>query len=358
MINKRDSNLSEMLDSVDMESVFDREGISYHSSRGSSGYQLSVKTCPFCGNEKWKYYMNAESGAGKCFVCEQKANKFSFIKALLNLDNSETFKYLKVIASESGWKQRRVFQIAVNINTLRLPESIALPYKGRNLKYLDNRNITSDVAKYFHLRYCHIGEFSYISDGNLVSQDYSNRVIIPIFDLMGDMTSFQGRDVTGNALRKYLFPPGFAATGSTLYNGHNAIKAKSVVIGEGTFDAISLKIAFDEISETRNLVSIATFGKHLSFGNENSQLSQLLKLKEGGLESVCFMWDSEPKALLAAIDSALMCKSVGLRSKVAILPKGLDPNEAAPEDVRKAFWRAKEITPTTAAIMKLEVLNM
>lgn len=353
-----EASLEEILDSVDMESWMARESIDYRTSRGSRGLQINAKVCPFCGDDRWKCDMNAESGAGKCFVCEEKFSKYKFIKATLGFTNGETVRHLKQVAAENGWRPPRRIEIAVSQGTLKLPKSIALPHEGRNLKYLENRNITSDIAKYFHLRYCHEGKFWYENDGRNLSQDYSKRVIIPVYNMDGDMISFQGRDVTGTAERKYLFPPGFAATGTTLYNAHNALMAKRVVIGEGVFDAIALKIAFDEMAETRDIVPLASFGKHLSYGNEDSQIQKLLELKKRGLEEVVFMWDSEAKAIEAAVDAALMVRSVGIRARVAILPPGLDPNEASAADVRKAFWRAKEINPITAAMMKLEAAKM
>lgn len=351
-------SLSDILDAIDMESWLTREGIDYKVGRGSSGVQISVKVCPFCGDDRQKCDMNAESGAGKCFVCEQKFSKWLFIKATLGFTGGDTMRHLKQVAAENGWRPPKRVEVAVSQGKLKLPKSIALPHEGRNLKYLENRNITSEIAKYFHLRYCHEGKYWYESEGRNLSQDYSKRVIIPVYDLDGDMISFQGRDVTGTAERKYLFPPGFAATGTTLYNGHNALRAKRVIAGEGVFDAIALKIVMDEMVETRDIVPIGTFGKHLSYGSEESQLHKLLQLKQGGLEEITFMWDSEAKAIAAAVDSALLCRSVGLRSRVAILPAGQDPNESTAAEVRRAFWQAKDVSPATAALLKMNAARM
>ncbi|WEU67317.1 DNA primase [Xanthomonas phage JGB6] len=38
--------------------------------------------------------------------------------------------------------------------------------------------------------------------GRKMRQDYSNRIIIPIFDLDGNLKSFQGRDTTGEAEKR------------------------------------------------------------------------------------------------------------------------------------------------------------
>jgi DNA primase len=101
-----------------------------------------------------------------------------------------------------------------------------------------------------------------------LSKHYNRRVLIPIYDLDGKLVSFQGRDITGTAEKKYLFPPGYArATGEHLYNGHNVIgRPSDVVVGEGAFDVIAIKVAFDADPTLRDVVPVGTFGKHLSHG--------------------------------------------------------------------------------------------
>jgi len=116
---------------------------------------------------------------------------------------------------------------------------------------------------------------------------------------------------------------------------------------------MALKIALDGDSALRDVVPVGSFGKHLSEGSENSQLSKLIKLKEHGLREVTFMWDGEKKATQDAVKAALMVRGAGLVARIAFLPKDKDPNEVAPEVVRQAFWKAEVLSPTTAAKIKL-----
>ena len=351
-------NLQEAIDTIDVEAWLDREGVEYRLQRGSRGIQANVKECPCCGNAKWKVFLNAESGLGNCFSgeCEEKFNKWKFIKAHMpHASNRDVIEHIKAVAKEQGWRPPRLKSAEVNNNTeLVMPASFALPYKGRNLKYLDNRGINARIASYFNLRFRVAGKFDYWDGPRHLQQDYSNRIIIPVYDLQGDLVSFQGRDITGTAERKYLFPPGFSATGTHLYNAHNAIGASRVVINEGVFDVAATKIALDEEMDLRAVVPIGSFGKHLSSGDENSQLSKLLKLKEWGLKECTFMWDGEPRAIHDAIDAALQVRQFGLTVRVAILPDGKDPNELPPAAVRFAFWRAVAITPQAAVMLKLK----
>jgi len=358
-MSTRSDELQEALEQIDMEGWLDRQGIDYRVTRGSRGVQLNVKECPCCGNSKWKVYLNADNGLGNCFSgdCETKFNRWKFIKASLGrISDREAVEHVKAVAAEFGWQPPRKKSAPVQMaSELVIPESIALPHQGRNLKYLDNRGITGAIADYFHLRFCKNGGFSYLGvDGDKIVQDYSGRVIIPIFDLEGKLVSFQGRDISGTAKQKYLFPPGYASTGAYLYNGHNAVGAESIVLNEGVFDVAAVKIAFDQEMALRNVIPVGTFGKHLSSGDEVSQMAKLLQLKEKGLKVVTLMWDGESRAICDAVDAALEIKKIGLIAKVAILPKGKDPNEVPASVVRQAYWKAQAISPSVAARLKIQ----
>jgi DNA primase len=351
-VSRRNDELQEALEAIDIEAWLDAEGIRYKNTRGARGAQLNVKTCPCCGDDKYRVYLNADTGLGNCFHgdCEQKFNKWKFISASLGLPTRAVIEHVKTFAATQGWRPPRKRALAVNnTGTLKLPESIALPHDGRNLKYLDNRGIHADIAAYFELRYSHDGHFDYINeDGKPQRQDYSGRIIIPVYDLEGDLVSFQGRDITGAADKKYLFPPGFASTGSHLYNGYNARGVSHIVLGEGVFDVAALKVALDGDVSLRDIVPVGTFGKHLSHGDEHSQLAKLVTLKEQGLSTVTFMWDGEKQAIHDAVKAAQMLVGIGLVARVALLPKGKDPNECTAEEVRAAFWKAVAITRASA----------
>ncbi len=358
---KRDgSEIAEILDTIDMEYWLNREMVEYKVTRGSRGTQLHVKECPVCGNSNWKVYLNQESGLGNCFHgdCEAKFSKWSFIKASLgNLSNREIVDHLKAVASEQGYQPKRSeFVPTTGAGKLKLPKSIQLPIQGRNLKYLQDRNISTDTVRDFGLRICQKGWFEYIDpNGEKRLQNYSKRIIIPIYDLDGNLVSYQGRDITGTSDKKYLFPPGFASTGSIIYNGQNAFGFKDICIGEGVFDVMAIHQAFQDDPTLCNVAAVGSFGKHLSFGDEHSQLAQILKMKDAGLKRVTFMWDGEERAILDAIEAALKVSACGLTARVAILPKGKDPNEVDPQVVRDAFWNATTITPTEAVRLKLKL---
>lgn len=358
----RNEDLQEALETIDMESWLDREGITYKITRGSRGTQLNIKECPCCGGSNWKVYLNAENGLGNCFSgdCETKFNKWKFIQASLGtgVSTRDLIEHVKSVAAEQGWHPKvRATASVRHTDELALPESIAMPHNGRNLKYLDNRGITGDIAQYFRLSYSGAGFFAYTDDsGKARRQSYAKRIIIPIYGLDGELVSFQGRDITDSADQKYLFPPGFASTGAYLYNGQNAVGAARIVMGEGAFDVMATKIALDGDPALRDVVPVGSFGKHLSEGTAESQVGKLIALKERGLREVTFMWDGEKRATQDAVKAALVVRSLGLVARIAFLPRDKDPNEVAPEVVRQAFWRAETLNPATAAKIKLKCL--
>lgn len=350
------SEIADLLEELDMESWLDYEGIRYKLTRGTRGLQANIRECPACGNSKWKVYFGVETGFGNCFVCGETFNKWRFISKHLNTSNTDTYTYLRDFMTKQGWKPKVEVKAPVDLPTLNLPPSFPLPIKGKNLAYLQGRGIGLDIAQFFHLHYCHSGQFEYLNaEGEKESQDYSKRVIIPVFDMDGNLVSFQGRDITGAAERKYLFPPGFAATGSVIYNAHNAKKSARIVMGEGAFDAWAIKIAMDQDPALREGTACASFGKKLSF----DQLQKLAWLKENAnLKEVVFMWDSEREAVRAAVIAGLECTRRGIVAKLALLPPGKDPNEVPAEVVRKAIWEAKTITPLSAIAMNLEARKL
>ncbi len=86
------------------------------------------------------------------------------------------------------------------------------------------------------------------------AQKGERRLLIPVYDLDGKLVTFQGRDIIGDQDAKYLFPPALPGTGRFLYNGHNAVRARRIAMGEGAFDVFSLKAAIDGESDLRDIV--------------------------------------------------------------------------------------------------------
>lgn len=348
--------LDELLDRVEIEDFLVFEAVDYKVTRGRSGTQLNLRECPRCGGRDWKVYLNAETGLGNCFhgacVGEPGFNKFSYAFNLLGRDYKATINELKSYAQSTGWrpkvKSKPVDEVTSDVT---LPPSYELPIKGKSLKYLADRGFTPETAEFFGWRFCKEGGYRYTLAGEQKSQDYSNRVVIPVYDIEGKLVTFQGRSIEPNPLRKYIFPPGLPGAGRYIYNANNAVGFDKIVMGEGALDVAAIKQAFDEDPTFRDIAPVGSFGKSLSMaesGGDNDQLSDLKKLKAAGLKEITMMWDGEPSTLCAAVDAALELRRYGFKVRVAELPLNCDPNEVPAQVVREAFIKAQEVTTISA----------
>ena len=345
--------LNRRLDEIDIEQYLDQAGVDYQHSYGTRGLQLNLQDCPACGEGGRKTYINAETGLGNCFhgACAFKFNKFKLVREVSGLSGAELDAHITATAEAQGWmpkkERKEITRSALEMPTKcrPIPES-----DGRHLRYLADRGITPDSAKYFQLTYCHDGWWSYtVGEADPKWVSYDKRVVIPIADLNGMMVSFQGRDTTGTKLPKYLFPTGFAVSGSHLYNAQNFADGTHThaVIGEGAFDAIAVHQALQGHASCAPMLAIATFGMHLSDGPDG-QIAKLLRLKERGLKTITMMWDAEAKAMVNAVKMGLLLAGYGFTVRVAQLPDGLDPNEASADQVRQAIFKARLLNRMSA----------
>lgn len=351
------SSLTEILESLDFEDWLDSEGITHKLTRGTNGIQANIRECPSCGNSKWKVYFGLETGRGNCFVCGEKFDKWKFISKHLGTSSSETYQHILGHVDSASWRPAKSrVQHSQVAGSPTLPTMYCFPINGRNIKYLQERGIGLDAACKFELGYCHSGGFDFVApDGKPAFQDYSRRVIIPIRDLEGKIVSFQGRDITGLSDKKYLFPPGFSATGSVVYNANKIKGAKRIVMGEGVFDCIAIDMACAGDETLNQFGACASFGKKLSF----QQIEVLASMaRDHGLEEVIIMWDAEPEAIEEAIRAGIELGRRGIQVKLAILPDDKDPNEVPPEVVREAIFKSKPVTRALAPLLLLQAKRM
>jgi DNA primase len=187
---------------------------------------------------------------------------------------------------------------------------------------------------------------------------FSGRVIIPIRDLDGQLVTFQGRDITGKADPKYLFPARLSSTARYLYNGHRA-KVEGwahAVMGEGAPDVWAIQAAIDGDRNWRGIGAIGSFGKNLTLDAEPgmpTQLQALMELKAAGLKIITILWDGERAALTGAVKAAEKLVRYGFAVRIGFLPRGKDPAEVAGEIVRKAIDRALPYSKALGIKIKL-----
>lgn len=353
-------DLEDLLGNLDMEDYLSWAGVDYRKSHGRSGLQLQLRECPRCGGDEWKVYLNADSGLGNCFhgSCQGEPgfNKFTFIGHLQNAKGRQLVDHIKDYARELGWQPKRE-KVEIKApepgQDVKLPANIPLPIQGRNLAYLDQRGITIDTAVHFGLSFAQDGWYNYEVNGERKGQRYVKRILIPVHDIHGNLVNFQGRDVTGEQEPRYLFPPGLPGTAFFVYNAHRAMGAKRVVVGEGAFDAWACHQVIHDA------VAVATFGKHLSYGDHPvTQLAAFRVLRDAGLDEVTFMWDGSKGAALAACEAGDLLRGIGLKVRIAFLPKDKDPNEATPAQVRQAYEEAVPYSGKNGLSTRAKILRL
>lgn len=199
--------------------------------------QLSFN-CVECdeGNGKGNLEVNINKSVYHCWSC-------GISGPLLKLFNKYATKkqkklFLLLCPEEIGEKQ-------VKKNKLKLPEGYTkfsdsnprYPPHREALNYLNGRGITTDIIEKYQIGYTMQG-------------DYSGRIIVPSYDLKGELNYFIGRSWGGNKKFKYKNPT--AEKDKIIFNEHLIDWEKDIYIVEGVFDAFFLEN------------SIPMLGKHLS----------------------------------------------------------------------------------------------
>lgn len=189
-------------------------------------------TCPFCNHHKKKLAINFTKNSWHCWTCDARSkNIYRLVRKFGNYQQRQ--KYLEF----EGRIDLSEFDGLFNaLNEVEEKQLIELPKEFISLcnkdlpwhsveaaRYLNNRGITKKEILKWKIGYCHEGR-------------YSGRIIIPSFDVDGDVNYFIARSYVGHD-RRYLNPP----TGRDIvFNELIVDWDEPIVLVEGVFDAISV----------------------------------------------------------------------------------------------------------------------
>ena len=187
--------------------------------------------CPFCHHHKKKLQINLETQQWHCWVCDSKGRKIQTLLKRLHVDSKRIKKVYEIygddyIVSSTTTDEEKV--------ELRLPsefKSLLKKPKGLNplykkvVQYAKDRKISKeDIIKY-NIGYCDSGI-------------YTNRIIIPSYDVDGRLNYFIARSVFTEERFKYKNPP--ISKNVTIFE--NQINwNKPITLTEGVFDALAVK---------------------------------------------------------------------------------------------------------------------
>ena len=186
--------------------------------------------CPKCDHHKRKLSVNLGKGVFKCWVCDWSGrNIYRIIRRYGSTDARYEWKsFSDQIEIESFSEKMFGKSDVVRKSTLELPKSfVSLTSKNLSntstipLNYLNSRGITKEDILKWKIGYCPTGK-------------YAGRVVIPSFDIDGDLNYFVTR-AYDNDWKKYLNP---RASRDIVFNHLYLDFDEPLTIVEGVFDAI------------------------------------------------------------------------------------------------------------------------
>ncbi|WP_425381949.1 DNA primase [Spiroplasma endosymbiont of Melieria omissa] len=236
--------------------------------------------CPFHEDSTPSLSISQEKQIYKCFSCGEQGNVFIFLQKYKNIN---FINALKEAADNVNLNLKEFdinlseFNVETKKNPLKILNNIAMNFFSYQLltdigqeamKYLQNRNITTENIKYFNIGYASINnelidylnaqgykdniEFVKLGLMKINNKDqllptFSNRIMFAIKDEDGDCVGFSARNYNReDKSYKYINSPetDFFKKSKILYNFNNVknyIKKNEVIyLTEGFIDVIAL----------------------------------------------------------------------------------------------------------------------
>lgn len=336
-----EEKLNEIRSSVDIVDLISR----YISlvPRGKNYFGV----CPFHDDHTPSMSVSKEKQIYKCFSCGAMGNVFKFV---MDYENVSFIEAIAKVAEIAGIN----VNLPSNVNVSKKVNSelydiydVSFKFYQNNLqtvngnearKYLESRNIDSDVIKEFGIGLAlkdrtlltkilfnkNFKEKSILDSGLVAKGEngfydvYCNRIMFPIHNLYGQVVGYSGRIYDGSDSAKYINTKEteIFKKSELLYNYHRAkdiARQKNVVIVmEGFMDVIRAYTV-----GVKNVV--ATMGTAFT-------KFHALTLKKMAKEIIlCFDGDSAgAKATYSCINELM---SVGVKPKIVRLEDGLDPDD-------------------------------
>lgn len=330
--------ISELRDKIDIVDVVSRYVRLKKTGRNFVGL------CPFHEEKTPSFVVSPEKQIFHCFGCGASGD---VIKFLMRIEDIDFKTAVTELAKEAGMPLPK-FSAPTKDNTeeknkLKETMKTALEFFKSKLNaevvsYLENRGVKQSSIEKFSLGYApkNGNEFiAYMHKKNIpddlmekaglvrrneegvLHSYFRNRVMIPIFNLRGEVVAFGGR-IFGNGEPKYLNSPDteLFTKGNLLYPINFAKggirKEKSALVTEGYFDALILQ----QEGITNAVCSMGT-----SFTDAQAKLIKRFA------ETVYFLYDDDTAGVKGAERAVEVCSKRSLSVKIAVPFEGLDPDE-------------------------------
>lgn len=296
--------------------------------------------CPFHSEKTPSFMVNQERQIYKCFGCNEGGDIFSFVMKMENLTFPEALHLLAdkagVTLKSASSKSQNYGQSQPEADTKsRLYQINALsaqvfhqiltqhPSSKTARDYLKTRGIKPETIKQFRIGFAPEKTIltTFLAKRGFSVREidtagrpdrFRQRIMFPIFDVLGNVVGFTGRALLPDMQPKYyntsetpLFHKSSAVYG--LYQARQSIKQHNyVVLVEGQMDVILAH----QIGVTNTVASSGT-----------ALTAQHLKILQRYSDNCILAFDMDAagqKATYAAISLAL---ASGINAKVAVLPK-------------------------------------
>lgn len=305
-------------------------------------------SCPFHQEKTASFMVSPEKQIFKCFGCGKGGDVFAFLMEMEGLNFREA---LESLASRTGVilntaKSKEEYQQEKDIKTrlYQINKLVAEAYhkillEGKSAQvardYLKSRGIDEKTIKDFKIGYAPSGE---IVKNFLIKKGFSQeeirqagkpdmfyqRIIFPIFDVMGNCVGFSGRTIIAGQEPKYLNTPETPIfyKSKVLY-GLNLAKTeikkqKFACVVEGQMDVV---LSYQ--SGVKNVV--ASSGTALTRDH--------LEILKRYSPNMTFAFDSDDAGVTAMKKALELATMLELNPRVLVLPKGIkDAGEAVAKD--------------------------
>lgn len=180
--------------------------------------------CPKCKHHKRKLSVNFDKNVFKCWICDYIGKDISrLVYKYGNANNKSEWREVAGVIDFSQINKTEKEKPTVNLPNefLTLTGKKANPLSIEARHYLKKRRIDKYDIAWWKIGYC--------PDG-----DYGQRIIVPSFDLEGDVNYFIARSYGKDEWQKYKNPP---AEKDFIFNELYIDWSKDITIVEGIFDA-------------------------------------------------------------------------------------------------------------------------
>jgi len=181
--------------------------------------------CPKCKHHKRKLSLNFDKNVFKCWICDYVGKDIGrLVYSYGNRDSKSQWRTLTGVVDFSEVDEAEEENIVVKLpeEFISLTSKKVSPLSITVRQYLKSRGLTRDDLVWWKIGYCPDGE-------------YDKRIIIPSFNLEGELNYFIARSYTPGSWQRYKNPP---AERDFIFNELYLDWDKDITIVEGVFDAI------------------------------------------------------------------------------------------------------------------------